>query len=73
MNFTNTSDARNAEPRSSLINLWTYLNKNSNTLNSNDTFRNSGVLDSRVFKIVLKHVPKTNQTLDIMQTIKGPS
>jgi hypothetical protein len=35
--------------------------------------RNSGVLDTRVFKKVLKLVPKTNQTLDIMQTIKGPS
>jgi hypothetical protein len=35
--------------------------------------RNSAVLDNRVFKKVLKLVPKTNQTLDIIQTIKGPS
>ncbi len=46
MSFTNVSNARNGGNISSLSNLWTYLNKNSNTLNSIDTFRNTGVIDS---------------------------
>ncbi len=46
MNFTNVSNARNGENINSLSNFWTYLNKNSISLNTSDTFRNNGVLDS---------------------------
>lgn len=35
--------------------------------------RNTVAIDKRIFKKVLKLVPKSNQTLDIIQTIKGPS
>jgi hypothetical protein len=44
--FTNTSNAKNNEPISSLTNSWMINSVNSSTLNNSALFSNSGVVDS---------------------------